>query len=576
MCGIVGYKGDQNASKIVYNGLKKLEYRGYDSAGTAVVGNPSLKVQKGTGTIDKVHENHHEAQTGIGHTRWATHGGITDQNAHPHLCQEEEIAVVHNGIINNYQELKQKLEKHYEFKSETDTEVIPHLIRHKLKKEENLLEACRETIKELEGSYAVVITTKNEEMIAFKKGSPLVLGIGENERFIASDVTPFLNHTNKAIFLQDHDIVLIEKNKHKILKDNKQVEREPREIDWDAEEAEKEDYEHYMLKEIKEQPETVKRAVFQDRTDIEQAITMMDKADKIILTGCGTSSFAADLGAKYLEEAGYETESIQSHELEHREQRVKPNDLIVAISQSGETADLLSVIQNLDNPLLSILNVAGSTLERKSDHLLYMNAGPEIGVASTKAFTSTLTVLKLLQKTKQESIKTAKNSLLETADKIEPIISKNIEEIDKLSDYLSTKDNVFFIGRNKGYDIAKEADLKLKELSYIHSESFPGGEFKHGNISLIEDDTPLISVIKTEGYEEIISNTIEAKSRGATIITASEEKHDFSDYHLWIPKDSNSEIIEAIPFQLLAYETALKKNNNPDRPRNLAKSVTVK
>jgi len=565
MCGIIGYKGNKNASQIVYRGLKKLEYRGYDSAGIAVVGNPSIKIQKGTGTIDEVHEKHHEAQTGIGHTRWATHGGITDQNAHPHLCSEEEIAVVHNGIINNYQEIKQKL-KHYNFKSETDTEVIPHLIQHNLQKEENLLKACKKTIEELEGSYAVLLTTKEGKMIAFKQGSPLALGISEQERFVASDVTPFLEHTEKAIFLQDGDIAVIEEENHQIINQDQEIERTIREIKWDAEEAQKEDHDHYMLKEIMQQPETVKKSVFQDKSDIEQAIELLENAEKIVLTGCGTSSFAADMGEKYLEEAGYKTESVQSHELEHRQNRIGEEDLVLAISQSGETADLLSSIKDLDNPVLSILNAAGSTLERESEHVLYMNAGPEIGVASTKAFTSTLTILKLLQKTSETNIKKAKTSLLETAEKIEKVINENEETIEELSKYFSKKENIFFIGRHKGYDIAKEADLKLKELSYIHSESFPGGEFKHGNISLIEEDTPLVSIIKQTGHEEIISNTIEAKSRGATIIGAAENNKEFFDYHIKIPKDENSEILEVIPFQLLAYETAMKKGNNPDRP----------
>lgn len=575
MCGIVGYKGNKNASNVIYNGLKKLEYRGYDSAGIAVVGNPSLKVQKGTGTIDEVYNEHPEAKAGIGHTRWATHGGITDQNAHPHTCNKDEIAVVHNGIVNNYQELKEKL-NHYEFQSETDTEVIPHLIREKLKETNNILQACQEAMKEIEGSYAVALTTEDGELIAFKNGSPLALGISEEERFIASDVTPFLEHTKQAIFLKDNDIAYVKENEHKIINNGEKTDRKIREVDWDAEQAEKDEHEHYMLKEIFEQEETVKKAIFQDKTDLKKALEMIEKAEKIYLTGCGTSSFSADIGAKYLEEAGYSAEAIKSHELEHRQNKVNKNDLIIAISQSGETADLLSAIKELDNPVLSILNVAGSTLERKSDHILHMNAGPEIGVASTKAFTSTLAILKLLKFTAEDQIEEGKKSLINTADKIEKLIEKNEQNIEEISEYFSQKENIFFIGRNKGYDIAQEADLKLKELSYIHSESFPGGEFKHGNISLIEEDVPLVSIVKETGYEEIISNTIEAKSRGATIIGAGTEKLDSFDYYIQIPEDENSEILETIPFQLIAYETAKKKDNNPDRPRNLAKSVTVK
>lgn len=571
MCGIIGYKGPDGATDKIHEGLKKLEYRGYDSAGIAVASNPSLKVEKSKGAVGELNPDF-EGLAGIGHTRWATHGGVTDENAHPHTSENGKIAVVHNGIIENHSELKQRIGEE-KFKSETDTEVIPHLLEEKIEKHGDIKKAIEKTINELEGSYAVTAVLETGEMIAFRQDSPLVLGIKEKETFIASDVNPFLEHTKQALFLENGDYAIIDE-KVEIFNSGKKIEREIQEIEWDAEEASKEGFDHFMQKEIHEQPDTVKRAVFQDKSDVEKAVKMIDEADRVFLTGCGTASYAAMLGAKYLRNSA-QAFAEQSHEFEYMASQVTEDDLVIAVSQSGETADLLSALDEVSCPVLSVTNVVGSTLARNSDHTLYINAGPEIGVASTKAFTAQLTVLKLLALTLEKDLGYARESLLETAGKIKPMLEKNTEKIEKISDYIAEKDDIYFIGRNQGVELAKEASLKLKELSYIHSEAFPGGEFKHGTLSLIEEGVPVFAFLMDD-ETNTLSNAVEAGSRGADLIGIGPEEQDVFKHFIETPEDENREILEIIPFQLLAYETSLKKGNDPDKPRNLAKSVTVK
>lgn len=571
MCGIIGYKGHKGATQKIHEGLKKLEYRGYDSAGIAVSSNPSIKLEKSTGKVDQL-EPDFEGNSGIGHTRWATHGGVTDENAHPHMSHSEKLAVVHNGIIENHRELKQEIGEE-KFESETDTEVIPHLLERYIEKND-LREAVEKTIDKLEGSYAVTAVLESGQMIAFRKDSPLVIGLKDEEYFVASDVNPFIEHTKDAVFLQDGDYALIQEEL-KIFNSGELVDRDVQEIEWDAEEASKEGFDHFMEKEIKEQPETVKRAVFQDKSDVEKSVEMIEDAERVFLTACGTASYAAMLGAKYLRERGIEAYAEQAHEFEYMADSVNKEDLVIAVSQSGETADLLSALNEVDSPVLSVTNVVGSTLARNSNHNMYINAGPEIGVASTKAFTAQITVLKLLSYTLEQDLEYARNSLLETAKKIEEVLEQNESNILQLSEYLTEKDDVYFIGRNKGRELAKEASLKLKELSYIHSEAFPGGEFKHGTLSLIEEGVPVVA-FTLDDKTNTLSNAVEASSRGADLIGVGTQDHQAFDYFIEVPEDENREILEVIPFQLLAYETAIKKGNNPDKPRNLAKSVTVK
>lgn len=578
MCGIVGYKGEKNASGIVRDALRKLEYRGYDSAGIATVGNPSIKMEKGVGTIDEVFETDEEdldGETGIGHTRWATHGGVTEENAHPHTCCNEEIAVVHNGIIENYAELKEEL-SHHSFESETDTEVLPHLLEE-LIQENDLVESFHRLTDRIQGHYAIATTFHSGGMVGVRKGSPLVLGIGENETFLASDVTSFVEHTEDVVFLEDDDIVIIEENgDYTIFNSGEEVEREVEKIDWDPKEASKDGFDHYMEKEVREQPETVKKAVLQDRTDLDKAVEMMDNAEKIYVTGCGTAGIVASLGAKYLREAGYEAESELAHELEYRADEISEDDLVIAVSQSGETADLLSMLKEAGAETLAVVNVVGSTLARNSEHQLFVNAGPEIAVASTKATTAQIAVLDLLSKTANSELEEGRNRLIDTADRIEEVIEENEETIEELAEYFSEKKQTYFIGRNRGHEVAREACLKFKEISYTHSEAFPGGEFKHGNLALVEEGTPIVTFLKESGYDQILSNTIEARSRGADIIGVGPEEEDAFDYFLEVPEEGNREIYEIALFQMVAYETSVESGNNPDKPRNLAKSVTVK
>ncbi len=574
MCGIVGYHGKDEASDKIYRGLKKLEYRGYDSAGMATAGNPSIKVDKAVGTVDNVSPEI-DGTSGIGHTRWATHGGVTKENAHPHMGEKEKVAVVHNGIIDNYAEIKEEYLDDVEFTSETDTEVIPHLLEKQLEASRSIQEAVENVIEILEGSYAVSAVLHTGELIAFRKGSPLVLGVLEEEYFIASDVTPFLEHTEKAVFLEDDDYMIINGD-YEIYNSGDRVEREVKEIDWDAEEASKEGFDHFMEKEIREQSKTVKRAAFQDRSDMEEASEMIEEAEDVYLTGCGTASFAASLGARYLRDAGVQAHTEQAHELEYRSDEINEDDVVIAVSQSGETADLLSLLEEIEADVLAVVNVVGSTLARTSDHTLYVNAGPEIGVASTKAFTAQLAVLKLLSSTIDERLEEGREELLSTAEKIDDVIDDNSETIRELSDYLVEKDHAYFIGRNHGYDLAREANLKLKELSYIHAEAFPGGEFKHGTLALVEDGTPVITFLKDESFDDIHSNMKEAHSRGADIISVGTKQAEESLIHIDIPEDENPELLEVVPFQMASYLTSVKKGNNPDKPRNLAKSVTVK
>ncbi|MBC5793535.1 MAG: glutamine--fructose-6-phosphate transaminase (isomerizing) [Nanohaloarchaea archaeon] len=571
MCGIVGYNGE-NASEKILEGLQRLEYRGYDSAGIATL-SEQIEVVKAEGEVDEAITELPSGNTGIGHTRWATHGGVNDRNAHPHTDCKNKVAVVHNGIIQNHEQLKEELEDH-KFRSETDTEVIPHLIEEALKEGLEAREICEMLQEKLEGEYAIVALLESGEMIALRKGSPLVIGVGDGENFLGSDVTAFIQHTDQAIFMQNGDYATINEGID-IYKSGEKVEREIEKVDWDAQQASKNGYDHFMLKEIEQQPKTVKRAAFQDRKDMEEAKKLIENSRKVVLTGCGTSSYAASIAAKYFREAGIEVVYEQSHEIEYRSKEFSEKDLVIALSQSGETADLLSFLEKIDSRVLGIVNVVGSTLDRHSDKSLYVNAGPEIGVASTKAFTGQLTVMKLLKYTLEDKLEEGRDSLTETAEKIEEVVETNKKSIEELSEELKDKDNVYFVGRYRGVDVAREAALKLKELSYIHAEAFPGGEFKHGTLALVEDDTPVVGFVKDRGMEEVISNIVEAKSRGASITGVGESLEGF-EHFIEIPEDKNREILEVVPFQLLAYRTAVKLGHNPDKPRNLAKSVTVK
>lgn len=573
MCGIVAVKKGDRAAEKAFEGLKNLEYRGYDSAGIARL-HDEIQVKKGIGEVEEAIEDVGPGESAIGHTRWATHGGVTDSNAHPHTDCKGKIAVAHNGIIRNYQELKEELaERGHSFESETDTEVIPHLLEEFLENN-SLKEATHKTMERLDGSFAVTCLLDTGDIVAFRKDSPLVIGLGDDQNFIASDFTAFLEHTDKAIFLEDGDVAILN-GEIEVYNDREEVDREVKQIDWDAGEATKAGHSHYMQKEIREQKSTIKRAAFQDKKDLNKAIEMIENADNIYLTACGTANYAAELGAKYLREAGHKPIVEQAHELEYRADEIGEDDLVIAVSQSGETADLLSALNETDADKLAIVNVVGSTLARESDHKIYVNAGPEIGVASTKAFTAQLTALKLVSYAAQGKIDEGRNSLIETAEKVDEVLRVNENNLDEIAEYLAEKEDTYFIGRDKGRELALESALKLKELSYIHAEGFAGGEFKHGTLALIEDGVPVFAFLE-HGKDEIMSNAVEARSRGADLIGVGKKEIDGFEYFVNVPEDENREILEVIPFQELAYLTALERQNNPDKPRNLAKSVTVK
>ena len=584
MCGIIGYKGQKNATEIVIEGLKKLEYRGYDSWGIASKNN-RIKITRKVGKVGDFSNGSElkKSKIAIGHTRWATHGKVTEENAHPHTSCDEKIAVVHNGIIENYQELKKELEKKHKFSSETDTEVITHLI------EENMNlgfeEAVKKTLKKLEGNYAIVTINKDEEkIIAARKGSPLILGIGEAETFIASDIPAFLKHTNKAIFLEDEELAVINKElKIYDLKTNQIINKNVNEINQNIEQAQKNGYKHYMHKEIFEQKETLKQALNQDDQQIKKLAEEINKSFGTFFIACGTAYHAA-LTASYIfsKITKKHINVVLASEFPNYEHFLTEKTLVIPISQSGETADLLDAVKSAKEKgakIISIVNVTGSSLMRLSNHSFQINAGPEIAVASTKAFTSQLALLTLLAYACNGNLEKGKEKLEKTADYTGEILNKEFEnKIKEVSKKIKDKNHLFIIGRSVNYPIALEAALKIKEVSYIHAEGFAGGELKHGSLALIEEGTPCIALIADdENKKELISNAMEIKSRGGFIIGISPEPNEVFNYFLKVPNNGAlSPIINVIPSQLLAYHLSLEKGCDPDKPRNLAKSVTVK
>jgi glucosamine--fructose-6-phosphate aminotransferase (isomerizing) len=568
MCGIIGHAG--RGENIVPECLEKLEYRGYDSAGIAALNGSGIEVSKGVGTVDEAVEPP-QGSTAIGHTRWATHGGVTRTNAHPHTDTDQKVAVVHNGIIDNHSSLRREIGES-NFESETDTEVIPHLLAKHLENGLNPREAAQKVTNRIEGSYAAVALLESGQIVAFKHGAPLAVAENRGEHFFSSDVVPLLEHVDEAAFLEDGDIAVLDSGPT-VFNQGNEVSRESREIRWEGGSATRGDFDHFTRKEIGQQPETIKRATFQDEESLAEAADMLEDARTVWITGCGTSSYAADHMRDYLAPE-IDARSIQSHELEYRTAEVDEGDAVVAVSQSGETKDLLAALEDVGVPVLSFLNVAQSSLERRSDHTIYVNAGPEVGVASTKAYTAQLAAMKTVASEIKDQEQVA-NSLHGTAEKAEEVIEASESLAQELQSRLGGED-AYFVGRYQRFHSAKEASLKLKELSYIHSEAFPAGEFKHGTLALVEEGTPVVGFVDEETADETLSNLEEASSRGAEIIGVGPENHDVYDLHTRIPEDPNREILEVIPFQMLALKAALGRGNDPDRPRNLAKSVTVK
>ncbi len=605
MCGIFAYHGPRkNAPEIVIEGLKRLEYRGYDSWGIAYKNQNKILIHKQVGKIGDFDFKKHDFlkselsigeiddqngnQISMGHSRWATHGGVTNANAHPHLSQNKEIVIVHNGIFENYLEVKKELEaKGYKFRSKTDTEVIAHLIEEYCKNN-SFEKAIQKTLNKIEGRYALVVmkNDKNKIVVA-RKGSPLIIGVGETkgEYFVASDIPAFLPYTKKVIYLDDNQICEIEKEQIKFFdaKSNTEIKKRIIEIDWDMESAEKGDFPHFMIKEITEQKETLDRAINQDTKIIEQVAKEIKQAKGTFFVGCGTAGKVAMVGEYLFAEISKKHVNFSfGSEFGNYKDFLTDKTLMICISQSGETADTLEAIEIAKAKgvkIVSIVNVESSTMARISDLVIPIKAGPEKAVASTKATTSQLAILTLLAYACDGGISFGKQLLINTASQINDMLNPRYEDhIMRLAKKIKEVESMYIIGRGSNYPIALEAAIKLQEVSYIHAEGFAGGELKHGPIALISKNTPVIALVSNDHTKkEILSNATEVKARGGYIIGVSPENHEVFDFWIRVPDVGQSApIVNIIPIQILAYQLAVLRNNDPDKPRNLAKSVTVK
>ena len=589
MCGIIGYIGDSKASPILLNGLRKLEYRGYDSAGMATVNEGKIEIRKDAGRIDKIDSDLNFGEMGgtigIGHTRWATHGGVTQANAHPHVSNNRKIAVIHNGIVENFQELRKFLkDKGFNFYSETDTEVIPNLIEFEMRGGKNFEEAVISILKKLEGYYAVLALNEDErKLIGARRGSPLVAGIDGKNFFIASDIPAFLEHTKKVIYLYDSDVIILD-DKFRIfnLLENKFVDRSIDSIEWNLDQAMKGDFDHFMLKEISEQVDTVKKAMSHSNEVIDKIVGEIKKSKGVFFVACGTA-YHACLAASYVfsKVANMHINVVLASEFRNYEHFLKKDTLVIAVSQSGETIDTIDAVKvarEKGSKVISIVNVMGSSLTRYSDDFLLTNAGPEICVLATKSYTAQVALLTLLAYAIVGKLDETKSKLNYIWNIIYNLTSKTTRDaIKELAEKLKYEEDIFLIGRGLQYSTALEAALKIKEVSYIHAEAFAGGELKHGTIALIEEGTPCIVFVSEENEKEIISNAIEVKSRGGFIVGVAPKKNEVFDFWIKVPEANNfNPIVQIIPIQILAYQLAVLRGCDPDKPRNLAKSVTVK
>lgn len=607
MCGIVGYIGQKQAAPIILDGLAKLEYRGYDSAGMSIFDGTKINIKKSAGRLKVLEELTHGGAklpglTGIGHTRWATHGAPSDENSHPHFNTQETIAVVHNGIIENYIALRNKLiNKGYKFVSETDTEVIAHLLDYYYKG--NPLETITKVMHRVEGSYAlgIMFAEHPEEIFAVRKDSPLIVGQNEEGCFIASDVPAILKYTRTVFFVDNQEVAWLKKDGIKFFSvDEEEITKESVHIDWDADAAEKGGYEHFMLKEMYEQPKTVTDTLLPRVKNDDIFIDELDMGDeelreikKIHIVACG-SAYHAGVTGKYVIEglARIPVEVDLASEFRYRNPILEENSMVVVISQSGETADTLAALREAKErgfKVLGIVNVVGSSIAREADNVMYTWAGPEIAVATTKAYSAQLIALYLLavkmgkarELIAREELKELIEDLKRLPDQIELLLN-NKGKIQRFANrYIAAKD-VFFIGRGIDYSISLEGSLKLKEISYIHSEAYAAGELKHGTISLIEEGT-LVAAVSTqkELYKKTISNMVEVKSRGAFLLAVTNEGNTeiekAADYVIYIPETNKyfTNSLAIIPLQLFGYYVAVGKGCDVDKPRNLAKSVTV-
>lgn len=591
MCGIFGYIGTKtNGSEIVLEGLKTLEYRGYDSWGIASTGieNGELRIEKYKGKIGSAKLNSQlstfNSQLSIGHTRWATHGGVTVGNAHPHLDCTKQIAVIHNGIIENYQELKKDLlKKGHKFSSETDTEILAHLLEDFMKKD-TFINSVKKMFNLLQGLNAVVaINTKNSEIIAAKNGSPLIAGIGKDEFFLASDVAGILPYTKKVIFIKDNEMISLNKHYNLYsLPDGKEIKPKVETINWEIEQASKGNYDHFMLKEIHEQPQILSTLATTYTDQINALSKVIDKAFGTFFIGCGTAFHACMAGTYLFSKIAHKhVNTAPASEFNYLEDFLTKKSLIIPLSQSGETIDVIEPLnraQKKGSKIMSITNVLGSTIYRMGDYKMLLGAGPEKAVASTKAYIAKIAILTMLAYTLAGKPEKGKQTLIASEKEIEKLLNNGeLPNIKRIAAMLAKKEHIYIIGRGLSYATALEGALKIKEVSYIHTEGLAGGELKHGTIALIAKGTPCIVLApEDETYDAIISNAIEIKSRGGYIIGISSKNNPAFDKWINIGDSGLSLITHIVPMQLLAYYIAVKKNLDPDKPRNLAKSVTVK
>ena len=586
MCSIIGYSGNEIASPIIVKGLKRMEYRGYDSVGVATKSENQIELKKGIGKVNEVNSKIQldtlPGNVGIGHTRWATHGKVTDFNAHPHSSNSGKIAIVHNGIVENFEELKKQLEDEgYEFKSETDSEVIANLIQKNYELTKDVKETILKTVSEIKGHYAFVAMFENGQLAAARFHEPLIIGVGKNNVFLSSDVLGFVEYTDNAIYMKSRNFVILDKNEFKIFDFNgKNTEYEITKVSKEFGDAYKGDYAHFTLKEIYEQPDVILKAGEKTSDAIEKAVNLMRDAKNIYITGSGTSYNSALIAKQILSKyAKIKSEPIISSELQFSPDIVEENSVLIAISQSGESADVLEAVRiakKLNCKIISIVNLLTSSLARKADVVIGMNCGPEIGVAATKSFTAQLVILyKLVQKLSNNSITINFEKFSESILKI----LENPIKIQEIAKKLKDISDIYILGRGINFPIAIESALKLKELTYIHAEGIAGGELKHGPLALMDSDVYVIIINPNDStYSDTLTSAREIKARGAKIIGISDIESDVYDHWIEIPKldEVLYPISEIVPIQLLSYYAALTKETDPDYPRNLAKSVTVK
>ena len=588
MCGIVGCVAEEPVSGILLEGLRRVEYRGYDSAGMATISEGSLAVRKGVGRVSEIEQSRSlsglRGNIGMAHTRWATHGGVTDANAHPHTSCRELVAVIHNGIIENYIPLKRRLlAKGHKFRSETDTEVIAHLIEDEYKRVRNPLKATYAATRRLKGQYAIAVMfqEKPDVMIGARKDAPLIVGVGQRKMFLASDVLAFIGHTDRTIFLDNYEVAELTKDRVRIMgPDGREVRRKPTQVAWELSDVSKSDFAHYTLKEINEQPRTVLSASVQEPGKVEEFARAIRRAKSLYITASGTSYHAGLLMKFRLnKEAKIRVDAVVAGELREHTGFLGKGSVVIAFSQSGETADVMEAVKEAKKHgarVYSIVNAVGSSLARESDGVLLLNCGPEVGVAATKSFTAQVVVANMvvdavLGKRRSNGFKELSEAIAETL--------KCDDKVRGLVDEYRERPDFYFVARGYESPVAMEGALKLKELSYIHAEGMPASELKHGTLALIEKGTPVV-VLNPSGaaHADSLSNAEELRARGADVIGISDENDAVYRHFIRVPKVQAkfTPIVEAIPLQLLAYHMSVAKRNDPDYPRNLAKSVTVK